>query len=577
MNYRGRYVIIGPPGTGKTRRIAQSVARIVGEHAGGMGASHGDVPCVVCSLTRTAAAEAAGRTAAVLPANGVGTLHSLAYRALRNPDMTEGHLADWNTEHAHLHLTPGDMDDPYAGERADSAAMDYHRIRAANTPDRAKVLLANNHKVRPFAVAWERWKSENGYLDFTDLIEVAERDVDACPGSPGVILADEAQDCSRLEFRLLAKWGEAAGALIIVGDPWQALYEWRGANPGEFTDESVPATSRDVLHQSWRVPRAVHAAATAWMRRMPGYTPIEYLPRDADGTVDQRDFRYGVPDYSGMLPEIRGHLDDGKTVMVMAACGYMIDPLVKTLRDRGVPFANPWRLKNGRWNPLRVGMAGGVSMADRLLAFLTPLTGATKRAISDAGGDGTDFDFGANVEEVRKTWTLADVARFSEVFDAQANFQRGQKSQLDDDATETPATEASPVLLANYFTPETTEVLGRISTMSVRDAVAWYRTRLLKSKQGAAILPANIVTHRGPAGLLERPRLYVGTIHSFKGSEADIVYVFPDLSGAAWREWSAGPAARPPIYRMFYVAMTRAKERLVICSPSTPMAVEMVA
>lgn len=60
----------------------------------------------------------------------------------------------------------------------------------------------------------------------------------------------------------------------------------------------------------------------------------------------------------------------------------------------------------------------------------------------------------------------------------------------------------------------------------------------------------------------EAPRLWVGTIHSVKGAEADVVYLWPDISYAATRD---DPDA---VRRVFYVGMTRAREKVVLCAPS---------
>ncbi|MDP2857691.1 MAG: hypothetical protein Q8P50_06885 [Bacillota bacterium] len=69
----------------------------------------------------------------------------------------------------------------------------------------------------------------------------------------------------------------------------------------------------------------------------------------------------------------------------------------------------------------------------------------------------------------------------------------------------------------------------------------------------------------GADALLRRPLVTVGTIHSVKGGEADVVYLFPDLSYSGMREWVQGPFIRDPLIRMFYVALTRAREVVVLC------------
>ena len=56
--------------------------------------------------------------------------------------------------------------------------------------------------------------------------------------------------------------------------------------------------------------------------------------------------------------------------------------------------------------------------------------------------------------------------------------------------------------------------------------------------------------------LVEEPPVTLGTIHSVKGGEADVVYVFPDLSQAGYQEWCLHGEGRDSVFRLFYVAMT---------------------
>jgi superfamily I DNA/RNA helicase len=62
------------------------------------------------------------------------------------------------------------------------------------------------------------------------------------------------------------------------------------------------------------------------------------------------------------------------------------------------------------------------------------------------------------------------------------------------------------------------------------------------------------------------PRVTVGTIHSVKGGEADVVYLFPDLSRAAWQQMRNSQEGMDSAVRVGYVGATRAREQLVIGS-----------
>ena len=85
--------------------------------------------------------------------------------------------------------------------------------------------------------------------------------------------------------------------------------------------------------------------------------------------------------------------------------------------------------------------------------------------------------------------------------------------------------------------------------------------------------PADIAARRGPRALLETPKVVVGTIHSVKGGQADVVYLFPGSLPGRGRAIRQGGAARDSVIRQFYVGLTRARETLYICQRETGMAV----
>jgi len=65
---------------------------------------------------------------------------------------------------------------------------------------------------------------------------------------------------------------------------------------------------------------------------------------------------------------------------------------------------------------------------------------------------------------------------------------------------------------------------------------------------------------------VKNPRIKVSTIHSMKGGEADNIIVIPDISYAAHREYQKNPSTE---HRVFYVAVTRAKQSLHVLYPTT--------
>lgn len=65
-----------------------------------------------------------------------------------------------------------------------------------------------------------------------------------------------------------------------------------------------------------------------------------------------------------------------------------------------------------------------------------------------------------------------------------------------------------------------------------------------------------------------QPRIRISTIHAVKGAEADNVVLYTDMSPLSNRSFQADPDNE---HRVFYVAVTRARERLIILDPWTEL------
>jgi len=136
--------IIGPPGCGKTTWLSRQVKRAVDNNQ----------EVLVASLTRAAAAEAAGRGLPIPPRN-VGTLHAHCYQALGRPALTadKKHLVDWNTTHPELALSSSD--DRIDGDNLeDSGQSPGDKIMAAYQVLRARMATSYPIHVDRLARAW---------------------------------------------------------------------------------------------------------------------------------------------------------------------------------------------------------------------------------------------------------------------------------------------------------------------------------------------------------------------------------------------------------------------------------------
>lgn len=531
------YQIIGPPGCGKTTEVGKQIAA----------ALRRDKRVLVCSLTRAAAHEATTEVQErklYLDSSAIGTLHSHAYRAMIGGVSgiadTPKFASEWNREYPDMAITAADRDleednaSPSEGEGSGDEAYNTMNLYRARMVD-PEVWSA---PVKAFAVKWEQWKQANNLIDFSDMLELALANQDHAPDNPDVIFADEAQDFSRLEMSLLLKWGEAAGQLVIVGDPYQSLYQWRGADPDIFFMGDVPDNHKKPLGQSYRVPVAAHNAAMSWIEAMPGYEPIEYLPTEEYGLYEHLRASIKQPEeWLHVVEEaLTKPIEPGKdAVMILASCAYMLIPVIRALREAGIPFHNPYRRKNGAWNPL--ARRSGASASDRLSSFLR------------MGEEG----FWAKND--LECW-LSGV-RCSEILPSGTSYKKFSEGPLAAVAEGEIPYDFAEILLGD----------AAVEAGMASDTL-WYLEHLQSTRRKAAEFPVAIAERSGRVSLQETPRVTVGTIHSVKGGEADTVIVAPDLSQRGVESWLNGGEDKQAIYRLFYVAMTRAKENLYILDPA---------
>ena len=212
-------------------------------------------------------------------------------------------------------------------------------------------------------------------LDFTDLIETSLRDFKIAPGFPRVLVIDEAQDLSRLQFKLVTQWSRHTEYALIAADDDQTIFSFAGADPAVLLEGDDEASSTHVLSQSYRVPRAIHTLSQAWIQRVSLRKAKDYKPRDADGQV--RLFNRGnYRCVDAIVKDAEQYLRYDKTVMFLASCSYILEPLKRFLRERGLPFHNPYGPKGLTGARFRLGSA---ATASRQLRGCSPISDLATR------------------------------------------------------------------------------------------------------------------------------------------------------------------------------------------------------
>jgi len=259
----GPLLIIAGPGTGKTRTLTHRLARLV--TGCGVAPEH----LLAVTFTNRAANEMRERLERLLPRGDadesgplVTTFHGLGYRLLREFGSRLGLPASpriaLEPERRVLLVEKLKLTE----SRADALLRKLSTWkRTGETPDPEAALALKTYDAA---------LRENGGLDFDDLItrpvELLETHPDVlaqCRDRFRHVSVDEFQDLDARQYRLLQLLVPADGNLCVIGDPDQAIYRFRGGEPRFFQEfaRDYPAAREVRLTRNYRSSHAIVSGA----------------------------------------------------------------------------------------------------------------------------------------------------------------------------------------------------------------------------------------------------------------------------------------------------------------------------
>jgi DNA helicase-2/ATP-dependent DNA helicase PcrA len=129
---------------------------------------------------------------------------------------------------------------------------------------------------------YRKYMEEKNLYDFTDLLEMfAEAGEEYYPELE-VVIIDEAQDLSPLQWKIADKLIKRSNKAYIAGDDDQAIFNWAGADVRQLL--TYPG-EQIVLDQSYRIPKVVHDYSTNIIQRVKYRVPKVWSPRDELGEL----------------------------------------------------------------------------------------------------------------------------------------------------------------------------------------------------------------------------------------------------------------------------------------------------
>jgi len=588
----GPLLVLAGAGTGKTRTL---VARAAWLRAQGIQAGR----ILLLTFTRRAADDMLARVASVSarpqsPDERVsgGTFHAIAHRIIRE------HAESFSLPPAFSVIDPADMSDVLDVLRAEHGLVGTERrapraavcadiyTRCVNTQTTiADVVAASFPWCTDFTAqlaglfrAYVAHKRRHGLVDFDDLLllwRAALDDPAAGPALRGLfdaVLVDEYQDVNAVQADIVRLLRPDGAGLTCVGDDAQAVYGFRGADPEHlralsktYPDLAVVRLvrnyrSRDAVLGLANVVRPQSDGLELSLAGVRGAGSAPQLVRCHDEATQAREITARV---------LEAH-EAGRQLQeqaVLVRTSHHSDVLEVELSARGIPFVKFGGLRFTEAAHVKDFLAAARVVANpaddiawfRVLRLHEGIGPAHARRILDAlrPADAGAFDRWPDAAEAASARARPAVCVTLSALAAAA--------ELDTTAERAAAILAALVAPLRARYPDAGVRLADLERLA--DAAA-SRPSLHEALVELALDPPVSASDLAGRPRLDDDFLIISTVHSAKGLEWPVVHLPHLVDGAVPSDMAlTSPEGLAEERRLFYVAVTRARDELYLYAP----------
>ena len=359
----GPQLIIAGAGSGKTRTLTYRVAYLL---------ENGIDPRNILLLTFTnkAARQMLDRVANLLPidASGIwgGTFHSVGNRMLRRHGSAIGYNSGFtimdredqkdliNTVVASAGIDPKEIRFP----KGDVLGEIFSFVINTETPmdellaEKFPYFLPLLEKIKDVQARYEKKKKATNSMDFDDLLEKTltmlqqhENIAQFYRRQFQFILVDEYQDTNKIQDDLIDLLASEHRNVMVVGDDAQSIYSWRGANFQNILEfpKRYPDAQVFKIEMNYRsVPEILEVANTAIAANVDQFKknlqPTRESSAGKPGIVALNDGNEQAQFVAQRILELRDEDVDLNEIAVLYRAHYHALELQLELSRRGIPY-----------------------------------------------------------------------------------------------------------------------------------------------------------------------------------------------------------------------------------------------
>lgn len=602
----GPSLVIAGAGSGKTRVLTYKIAYLL---------KNGIAPYSILALTFTnkAAREMKSRIATIVDEDTarrlwMGTFHSIFSRILRREAEKFGYRSDFTIYDAQdsknlikAIIKEKELDDKIYKPSAIQARISKAK-NALITPEmylKDRDLIADDHYHRQgrigeiYSAYWNRCRT-SGVLDFDDLLlytyllfkdhpDIIER----YRNQFRFVLVDEYQDTNPVQHEIVRQLAEEHRRVCVVGDDAQSIYSFRGATIGNILNfqKTYPESKLFKLEQNYRSTKTIVNAANSVIEKNKEQIPKTIFSEKAKGEKIRlisaySDYEEGY-NVASRIAEMR----------MLYSCEYQDFAILYRTNAQSRIFEEALRKIN---IPYRI--YGGLSFYQRkevkdVVAYMRLVSNpndeeAFKRVINYPArgiGDTTlnKIISAASVHEV-SLWEV-----LSHPLDYNLNINSGTTKKLEgfrnlldklaaDNLTKNAYELGNELieqtgLFTELYNDRTPEGLSRVQNIEelINSLHEFVSTRLEEGREdvklGDFLSEISLLTDQDTDKDEQSNRVTMMTIHSAKGLEFKNVFVVGLEEDLFPSERSKNnPKEIEEERRLFYVAVTRAEENVVL-------------
>ena len=595
----GPLLVIAGAGSGKTRTLIYRVAYLL---------ENGIDPRNILLLTFTnkAAREMLGRVANLLPVNASGlwggTFHSIGNRILRRHGTALGYSSGFTI------MDREDQKD-LIDAVVTSAGIDPKEIRfpkgdvlaeifsfVVNTEKPMEELLAEKFpyflplldKIQDVRERYEKKKKATNSMDFDDLLQKTlsmfqqhERIAEIYRRQFQFILVDEYQDTNKIQADLVDLLARDHHNVMVVGDDAQSIYSWRGANFQNILEfpKRYPDAQVFKIEMNYRsVPEILEVANAAIAANVQQFRKRLSATRESKALkpalVALNDSGEQAQFVAQRILELRDENVDLNDIAVLYRAHYHAVELQLELSRRGIPYQ----------------ITSGIRFFEQahikdVTAFVRVVANprdevAFKRMVKLLPGIGN-----RTAENLWRSWEnwLVEGGEISSWRERLSSMPAPAKSKKAWEQLAHTLDEIAPAGQPNMASEMITSVVEAIYDDYAKANFTNYELRREDLNQLAIFarqfkdvheflsqlaLISNVDAEAAPAQISDKEAVNLSSVHQAKGLEFHTVFViwltdgmFPSNRSLDTRD------ALEEERRLFYVAITRARDELYLAYP----------